>query len=82
MPKVEKESYFEVLCKAQEEFDNVEEATQSNRPSENAEVKVLNVNITDTKIKLKKEQQEADVEQQQKSQVWQNERAFWENLCR
>jgi len=69
MDKVTKESYFEVLCKAQEEFDNAEMAAQSNRPSENAEVEVLNVNITDTKIKLKKEQQEADVEQQQKSQV-------------
>tara|TARA_Y100000114_G_scaffold157167_2_gene187684 strand:- start:7775 stop:7948 length:174 start_codon:yes stop_codon:yes gene_type:complete len=55
MSKVTKESYFEVLCKAQEEFDDAEAAALSNRPSENASVEVLNVNITNTKIKLNKE---------------------------
>ncbi len=80
MAKIIKESFFEVSCKAQEEFDSVELAAQSNRPSENAMVEILDVNVTNTKIKLNREQQVADVEQQQKSQVWQNERAFWEDL--
>ena len=43
---------------------------QSNRPSENSMVEILNVNITNTKIKTIKEQQEAnESKQQQKPQV-------------
>tara|TARA_Y100001973_G_C5147844_1_gene306397 strand:+ start:1009 stop:1221 length:213 start_codon:yes stop_codon:yes gene_type:complete len=70
MPKITKESYFDVQCKAQEEFESVEQAMQSNRPSENSMVEILNVNITNTKIKTIKEQQEAnESKQQQKPQV-------------
>ena len=59
MDKVTKESYFEVLCKAQEEFDNAEMAAQSNRPSENASVEILNVNVTNTKIKLNQDKEQS-----------------------
>ena len=58
MAKVKKESFFEVSCKAQEEFDSVELAAQSNRPSENAMAEILDVNVTNTKIKLMEDNKE------------------------
>jgi|TARA_B100000767_G_scaffold190795_1_gene178090 hypothetical protein len=53
MSKVVKESFFEASVKVDEEFDNAQIAAESNSPSDNAEVKVLDLKLNKSRIKLK-----------------------------
>ncbi len=52
MSRVIKESFYEVSIKVDEEFDSAEIAAKSNSPSDNAEVKVLDLKIDKSRIKL------------------------------
>ena len=65
MDKVMKESFFEATIKFNEEFDNAQLAAQSDKPSDKASVKVLDLKHEMSRIKqtLKKEQ---DVRSQRK----------------
>ena len=53
MSKVVKESFFEASVRFEEEFDNAQIAAESNSPSDNAEVKVLDLKLNKSRIKLK-----------------------------
>lgn len=54
MSKVTKESFFEANFKVDEEFDNAEIAAQSNTPSNDARVTVLDIKFDKSRIKLNK----------------------------
>ena len=58
MDRVMKESFFEATIKFNEEFDNAQLAAQSDKPSDKASVKVLDLKHEMSRIKqtLKKEQ--------------------------
>jgi hypothetical protein len=60
MDKVMKQSFYEASIRVDEEFDNAELAAKSNKPSENAKVEVLDLNLELSRIKNKlKEQDES-----------------------
>ena len=46
-----KESFYEASVRIDEEFDNAELAAKSNKPSENAKVEVLDLNLELSRIK-------------------------------
>ena len=48
-----KESFYEASVRIDEEFDNAELAAKSNKPSENAKVEVLDLNLQLSRIKNK-----------------------------
>jgi len=55
-----KQSFYEASIRVDEEFDNAELAAKSNKPSENAKVEVLDLNLELSRIKNKlKEQDES-----------------------
>ena len=55
-----KESFYEASVRIDEEFESVEKAHLSNKPSENAKVEVLDLNLQLSRIKNKlKEQDES-----------------------
>ena len=53
-----KESFFEASIRVDEEFDNAELAAKSNKPSENAKVEVLDLNLELSRIKNKLKEQD------------------------
>jgi|TARA_X000000950_G_C13809168_1_gene616866 hypothetical protein len=55
MSKCLKTSFYEVECKFEEEFDDVEKAHYANKPSDLATVEVLEFKLNKSKIKLIKE---------------------------
>ena len=60
MDKIMKESFYEASVRIDEEFESVEQAHLSNKPSENAKVEVLDLNLQLSRIKNKlKEQDES-----------------------
>ena len=58
MDKVMKESFYEASVRIDEEFDNAELAAKSNKPSENAKVEVLDLNLELSRIKNKLKEQD------------------------
>ena len=58
MDKVMKESFYEASIRIDEEFDNAELAAKSNKPSENAKVEVLDLNLQLSRIKNKLKEQD------------------------
>ena len=58
MDKVIKESFYEASFRIDEEFDNAELAAKSNKPSENAKVEVLDLNLQLSRIKNKLKEQD------------------------
>jgi hypothetical protein len=58
MDKVMKESFYEASVRIDEEFDNAELAAKSNKPSENAKVEVLDLNLQLSRIKNKLKEQD------------------------
>ncbi len=61
MDKVMKESFFEANIRIDEEFDNAQLAAQSNKPSDKATVKVLDLKFDMSKIKTNNKPKEQDV---------------------
>ena len=58
--KVMKESFYEASVRIDEEFESAEEAHLSNKPSDKASVKVLDIKLEMSRIKNKlKEQDES-----------------------
>jgi len=58
--KVMKESFYEATVRIDEEFESAEEAHLSNKPSDKASVKVLDIKLEMSRIKNKlKEQDES-----------------------
>ena len=53
-----KESFYEASVRIDEEFDNAELAAKSNKPSENAKVEVLDLNLELSRIKNKLKEQD------------------------
>ena len=53
-----KESFYEANVRIDEEFDNAELAAKSNKPSENAKVEVLDLNLQLSRIKNKLKEQD------------------------
>ena len=53
-----KESFYEASIRIDEEFDNAELAAKSNKPSENAKVEVLDLNLELSRIKNKLKEQD------------------------
>jgi len=53
-----KESFYEASVRIDEEFDNAELAAKSNKPSENAKVEVLDLNLQLSRIKNKLKEQD------------------------
>ena len=53
-----KESFYEASIRIDEEFDNAELSAKSNKPSENAEVEVLDLNLELSRIKNKLKEQD------------------------
>ena len=53
-----KESFYEASIRIDEEFDNAELAAKSNKPSENAKVEVLDLNLQLSRIKNKLKEQD------------------------
>ena len=53
-----KESFYEASVRIDEEFESVEKAHLSNKPSENAKVKVLDLNLQLSRIKNKLKEQD------------------------
>ena len=58
MDKVMKQSFYEASIRVDEEFDNAELAAKSNKPSENAKVEVLDLNLELSRIKNKLKEQD------------------------
>ena len=58
MDKVMKQSFYEASIRVDEEFDNAELAAKSNKPSENAKVEVLDLNLQLSRIKNKLKEQD------------------------
>jgi len=56
-----KESFFEANIRIDEEFDNAQLAAQSNKPSDKATVKVLDLKFDMSKIKTNNKPKEQDV---------------------
>lgn len=52
MSKVTKESFFEASVKFDEEFESAEIAANTNNPSDNARVTVLDLKLDKSRIKL------------------------------
>lgn len=61
MSSVLKETFIDCNVKATENFGTVQEAHDSNRPSDKALVEVLETKITSSRIKLNKATKDADV---------------------
>ena len=61
MRSVLKETFIDCNVKATENFETVQEAHDSNRPSDKALVEVLETKITSSRIKLNKATREANV---------------------
>ena len=53
-----KESFYEASVRIDEEFESVEQAHLSNKPSENAKVEVLDLNLQLSRIKNKLKEQD------------------------
>ena len=53
-----KQSFYEASIRVDEEFDNAELAAKSNKPSENAKVEVLDLNLQLSRIKNKLKEQD------------------------
>ena len=53
-----KQSFYEASIRVDEEFDNAELAAKSNKPSENAKVEVLDLNLELSRIKNKLKEQD------------------------
>ena len=53
-----KQSFYEASIRIDEEFDNAELAAKSNKPSENAKVEVLDLNLQLSRIKNKLKEQD------------------------
>ena len=53
-----KQSFYEASVRIDEEFDNAELAAKSNKPSENAKVEVLDLNLELSRIKNKLKEQD------------------------
>ena len=58
MDKIMKESFYEASVRIDEEFESVEQAHLSNKPSENAKVEVLDLNLQLSRIKNKLKEQD------------------------
>ena len=56
--KVMKESFFEASVRVDEEFESAEEAHLSNKPSDKASVKVLDIKLEMSRIKNKLKEQD------------------------
>ena len=57
-----KESFYEASIRIDEEFDNAELEAKSNKPSENAKVEVLDLNLELSRIKNKLKEQDGSQE--------------------
>ena len=57
MNKVMKESFYEVSVKINEEFENAEIAANTNTPSNNARVTILDIKLDKSRIKLTKDEE-------------------------
>ncbi len=57
MNKVMKESFYEVSVKINEEFENAEIAANTNIPSNNARVTILDIKLDKSRIKLTKDEE-------------------------
>tara|TARA_B100000965_G_scaffold324090_1_gene285939 strand:- start:1904 stop:2098 length:195 start_codon:yes stop_codon:yes gene_type:complete len=55
--KVMKESFYEVSVKINEEFENAEIAANTNTPSNNAGVTILDIKLDKSRIKLTKDEE-------------------------
>jgi hypothetical protein len=55
--KVMKESFYEVSVKINEEFENAEIAANTNIPSNNARVTILDIKLDKSRIKLTKDEE-------------------------
>ena len=56
--KVMKESFYEATVRIDEEFESAEEAHLSNKPSDKASVKVLDIKLEMSRIKNKLKEQD------------------------
>ena len=56
--KVMKESFYEASVRIDEEFESAEEAPLSNKPSDKASVKVLDIKLAMSRIKNKLKEQD------------------------
>ena len=56
--KVMKESFYEASVRIDEEFESAEEAHLSNKPSDKASVKVLDIKLEMSRIKNKLKEQD------------------------
>ena len=52
-----KESFYEVSVKINEEFENAEIAANTNTPSNNARVTILDIKLDKSRIKLTKDEE-------------------------
>ena len=55
--RVTKESFYEATFKVEEEFDNAEIAANTNTPSNNARVTILDIKLDKSRIKLTKDEE-------------------------
>ena len=60
MDKAIKESFYEINAKFEEEFETVEKAHSSNKPSENAKVDVIDIKLEKSRVKLKQGEKNYD----------------------